>query len=302
MKKVLKVILIILVLILFGLGVFFGIKFIKDKKSGVQEIVPENEFSLAWKKMDTVDEIMYIPNCSAPTKTETLVSGFTKSSHVNISIPNKQTLNLFGSSVYAVDGSFSILISNNLGKLDMGSSILNSENLSEDVVCTKDGDATVHVACKMFDDFTITAYVYSNSEDWSIIRDSIQSLEPITEIPVNSNVTPITFEEITEVGTSVALSGSLNDTMVPKDVYMNNGVFRSMLYPLTFTKATQSAQDYIRVLSNGNPIRLYSASDIMYLESNGYSIGIIGSDNDEYVQILFGVGDEARANVMGLLL
>lgn len=302
MNKVIKVILIIVLIIALGIGAFFGIKFIKSKKSGVPIETTKVESTLEWKQMETVEEINYIPNVSAQSKDEILICGLNDTTHIDIRIPERHTVNLFGSSVYAVDGSYSILLTKNNGNLDVASTINRPQKLSEDVVCTSDGEAVVHVVTKNLGDYNLTAYVYSNSNDWSIIRDMVEGAVLDTNIHFNTNVTNISIEDIKSVGSTVELVAGLNDTMVPEDTYLKEGIFRSMQYPTTYKKAVNAAEEFIALMSKGKMITKYIDSEIAYLETDDFAIGIINSGTESYVKIMYAIGEQAKQNIKGLLI
>ena len=301
-KKVLKIVLIVIVAVLFVIGVIFGIKFLKEKKTGVQSATPIQSSTMQWKQMEVLEELIYQPNYNVPAKSEILTRGFFNHEYVNIQVPNRETVNLFGSSVYATDGSFSIILTNNQGNLDVASTIVNSMNLSENVICTKNGEDTTHIVCKVFDDFTVTAYVYSNSADWSMIRDMVQNLEPASDILISDELNNLTKDDLLTMGTGQELVGSINETMVPQDTYTEDGVFRSIMYPVTYQQAIDSAIAYMNAITQDSELDYYSDENITYISCGQYSVGVIDSDNDNYSYLLFGIGSKARSTVAGLVI
>ena len=301
-KKILKIVIIIIIVALFVVGVIFGIKFIKSKKTGVQSTTPIQSTTVQWKHMEVLEELIYQPNYNVPVKDEILTRGFFNHEYVNIQVPNRETVNLFGSSVYATDGSFSIILTNNQGNLDVASTIVNGTNLATNVICTKDGEATTHIVCKIFDEFTITAYVYSNSQDWSMIRDMIQNIEPAVDIFVSDKINLITKDELQTMGTEQELVGSINETMVPQDVYTEDGVFRSIMYPVTYNQAIESAVMYMNVMTPDSELDYYTDDNVTYISYGKYCVGVINSSNDNYSYLLFGIGDKARSTVAGLII
>lgn len=296
MAKVFKIFCILFIVSMLSVGVFYGIQYYKDKKFGVQEKEVE-EFTVAWKKMKTEEEIVYIPNSSTPTKTERLLCGFSKPGYITLKVPERDTVNLFGSSVYAIDGSYSIIISDNVGGLNVASTIVDSMNLAPNIVCTKDGDDTVHVICKVFDNYTITAYVYSNSTDWSVIRDIIENAEIETKELKSIYYSTLSFEDIEKVGKETEPVGELSDTIAPKDLYMGNGLFRSMVYPITYVKAIEYAEKFMATMCENEMVYKYYSDEQYYIECNNYSICVLSSDGDGFVNIMFGLGDAAKANI-----
>lgn len=258
----------------------------------------ENE----WASMKVKEKITYLDNGSSLTlEPINICTSFKDAEFISVDVPNdREYITDLGSAIYAVDGSLKIVIYD--GNIeDTNLNIDNAVAPERNIIYTDDESKTVHVVANYLkDDLIIVGYVYSNSNDWTAIRDSITSIESYTDsvsiLDVELNELPTPNKEIKQ---TVFIESKYSSDITR----FVNGQFKYSQIAYSFDKTKLRANEWISAMANNYNIEKYidSKNEIFYAHSdNGYTIGVMRW-NESYLTVMYGFGDEAMTNILYIL-
>lgn len=314
MKKV--IIAAICMVAVFGIGVGGYIYFhtataLDDtQKEGLHEVAENQTYtrgSFKFDKMDVEEEIFYSTMTSAQTETYVLCASMINQEYLPVELPNDRTYtNLFGYDIYADDGSIEVHIKAG-NKDSIGSNVEHSESLTSNIACTTSGGKYKHSVIKyMNDKYVVEASVYSNTSDWSIVRDSIIDADLQTKFSDFTDANYISVRQLRENNSSKIQSIVLNYNAEAETVFFEDGCIQELQIAYDIEKLKTMAKTYLYNVTNKPSSEAIACNLIdtgaAYYELGDMAVACIPTTNNNYSIIVIGSGDEAKLNMKQIAL
>lgn len=314
MKK--AIIAIITVIVAMGVGVggyiYFHTATALDntQTSGMHEISEKETYTRAdfkFDKMKVEEDIFYSTMTSAKTETHVLCASMVNQQYLSIILPSDRTYtNLFGYDIYADDGSIEVHIK--AGNKDtIKSNVEHAESLTSNIACTTSGGKYKHSIIKYMDDkYVLEASVYSNTSDWSIVRDSIIDADLQTRYSDFSDANFISTRQLRENDSTMVQSIILKYNADAETVFFEDGCIQELQIAYDIEKTKVMAKTYLYNVTNKSSYEAIVCNLIdtgaAYYELGDMAAACIPTTNNNYSIIVVGSGDEAKLNMKQIVL
>lgn len=268
-----------------------GVHYVDDKYYTRNETI--------WKQMKPEDEITYTSNYDKTSKVEFLTINIMDKRYVRVELPGYREYINTGSVIKSTDGAIKI----NIYPDKVGSDIeLTNEVLyDKNTKFSDDGGDFVHTIVKdMINGYTIVAHVGSNSEDWSFIRDMVINIQEDDVIKSDNKEFIMSLPAYDD---EILQSVFVTDDYVQVPTLFNDGYICTTISAFDFDKNVDCVYTWLSNVSDGTKITLYKnkPNNIYYGETEtGYSCAIF-KDNEQYMYIVYGFGNEACTNILRML-
>jgi hypothetical protein len=251
--------------------------------------------------MTVKKKISYIDGYNTNTSQLVMCTSFKDSDYISLGLPSDREYDTnLGEMIRANDGSIVIkIIEGTIETVDLN--ISNPTIPEKNIIYTSDDTKEVHIVGNYLDSgIVIVGYVYSNSEDWTIVRDAVIGVKE-TGAALHENETKLSSlpDADSSIRNTVFLESEFSST-ITKFV---DGEFSYSNIAYDFNKSKMVASNWIFSMANGSEVKTYvnKNSEIYYAESsNGYVVAIT-QYNGSYYSVLFGKGEEAKANIITIL-
>lgn len=306
MSKKLKLIIPIIIGIILIVGIISYFLFFRNRgisegdstlyfsESGVPYTVRDWKFNTVESK----EVIEYINTDNQPKQYVSLC--LFDNTYIDIAVPNGIGFyNDICKCVYADDGSYYIRVINNKINQSISevASIKEFDSLSDNCIASKLGSKGCQtIAASIPDtDYVVIADVYSNSQTYSIIRDSILTAKTyVEEVELNKDLKLDDFPEVnpwfnqykfTDMSTKV-------ETLYFADGYLSS---YARIQPIDSTCKELLAK--LCKLSNSDITSYYVKDAFLYAESEYFTLGLFEYNSTTTI-VLIGFGEEARADII----
>lgn len=307
--KVLKGILIGIVSLIILIGGAIAIKYFIFTDDGSNEVVTveqhgdlvstKRDMYNGWKHQSVEDKIGYIQSLSTDTISMYLCRSLFNQEYYSIQLPNNHSYFMPNSSVIlSDDGAIEVRLCENDSVADL--KINTPKNYDSKTKYTNGESKKVHTVVKQLDDeYTVYANVYSNSEDWTTILNGIIAVKDYQE-PDKLILTEL------DVMPSLSFDDNYIYTCNPEtkelDEMQPAGFQDGFLYCYnSFYDIGQNVRvltSYMYSVANNNVSRYVDRNrEFAYIESDNGYFGIIKRYNNQCSYIMYGYGEEAKANI-----
>lgn len=309
MKKVVIIIAVVIAAIGLGIGgyVYFHTATALDdtQNIGLHEVSEKETYTRAsfkFDRMDVTEEIYYSTMTSTGTDTYVLCASMINQEYLPIQLPNDRTYtNLFGYDIYADDGSIEVHIK--AGTKDtIKSTVEHAESLTSNIACTESGGKYKHSVIKyMNEKYVVEASVYSDTEDWSIVRDSIIDADIQTKFSDFSDASYISAKQLRENNSDKIQSVMLNYNADAETIFFEDGCIQELQIAYDIEKLKTMAKTYLYNVTNRSTSEALVCNLIdtgaAYYELGDMAAACIPTLNNNYSIIIVGSGDEAKLNM-----
>lgn len=201
--------------------------------------------------------------------------------------------------IYAYDGSYCIrIIKNGTGRtLSDIANIEEFDSLSENCISSKLGSkGSQIIAASIQDtDYVILADVYSNSQTYSIIRDSMLNAKTyVEEVKLNENLKLDDFPEVNPWFNQYKFTDMTTEV---DTLYFGDGYLSSYARILPIEDTTKELLVKLCKLSNSDITSYYAKDAFLYAESGNFTLGLFEYNTTTTI-VLIGFGEEARADII----
>lgn len=310
MKKILIIVLILVLGVAGGFGVYYFTHTATatdyTQKEGVH-FVGNSWYSrseLTWKKMKVEEEIGYDESLTQniPIQTEYIYNNMFDDKYISLDLPSThEYINELGSELKAKDGAFRIYtLAGDISSINVD--IIDAKTNTKTTKYTDSTGKHTHTVVNYLDSgIVLIGEVYSNSTDWTFVRDAVLSVENYVT-PYSNNV--LEYKELPEANPEIIQSVFTTDEFLSNIVRFEDGYLYYQNAGTDFGSCAMTASTWLAAVGCNNDIRKYVNRDaeIYYGESqNGYCIGIV-RNNAQYFYVLRGFGEEAKTNILKTLL
>lgn len=290
-----------------GLYVYFHSATSLDdtQKVGLHEVAENQTYTRStfkFNRMQVEDEIYYSTMTSGSTDTYVLCASMINQEYLPIKLPADRTYtNLFGYDIYADDGSIEVHIK--AGNKDtVQSTVEHAESLTSNIACTTSGGKYKHSIIKyMNDKYVVEASVYSNTSDWSIVRDSIIDADIQAKFSDFSDADFISARQLRENNSDKIQSIVLNYNADAETIFFEDGCIQELQIAYDIEKTKSMAKTYLYNVANkpSNQALVCNLIDTgaAYYELGDMAVACIPTANNNYSIIVMGSGDEAKLNM-----
>lgn len=253
-----------------------------------------------WIQMQPEEEIMYTPNYNINEKVDFLTVNLMEKRYIKVKLPGEYQYTNNGTMIRSDNGEIKINIYN--GSLGSGIDVPNPVIYDKDTKYTEDGGKLVHSIVKQMDnDYTIVAQVGSNSKDWSFIRDMIIEAEEMEVIDSDNRTFIMQLPKHNE---EILQSVFPTNEYAQVPTLFNDGHLNLVNSAYTFDENVDCVFTWLSTVSDGTGITIYKnkPTNVFYAETEtGYSSAIF-KNNNQYMYILYGRGEEARTNILRMIM
>lgn len=252
-----------------------------------------------WVQMQPEEELMYMPNYNVNEKVDFFVINIMEGRYVKVRLPGDYQYTNNGTMIRSDTGEIKINIYN--GAIGEGIDIPNPVIHNKDVKYTEDGGDFVHSVVKQMDNnYTIVAQVGSNSRDWSFIRDMIIDVE---EMEIIESETRTFIMELPNPNPDILQSVFPSNEYAQVPTIFEDGYLNLVNSAYNFSENVDYTLKWLSTVSDGTELIIYKnkPNEIMYAETlTGYSAAVF-RNNSQYMYILYGRGEEAKANILRMI-
>lgn len=252
-----------------------------------------------WAQMQPEEEIAYTADYQINEKVDFLTVNIMEERYIKVRLPGDYQYTNNGTMIRSNNGEIKINIYN--GSLGSGIDVPSPVIYNKDTKYTEDGGNIVHSIVKQMDSgYTIVAQVGSNSRDWSFIRDMIIEVEE-TEVIKSDNRTFIL--QLPKYNEEILQSVFPTDEYAQIPTEFNDGHLNLVNSAYSFDENVDCILTWLSAVSDGTNITIYknSPNNLFYAETEtGYSSAIF-KNNNQYMYILYGRGEEARTNILRMI-
>ncbi len=314
MKKAIIIILVVVAAIGVGVGgyIYFHTATSLDDTQdiGLHEVTERETYTRSTFKFDRMEvdeEILYTTMTSVSTTTQVLCASMVNQEYLPIELPGDRTYtNLFGYDIYADDGSIEVHIK--AGNKDtIKSTVEHGEALTSNIAYTTSGGKYKHSIIKYINDkYVVEAHVYSNTSDWSIVRDSIIDADLQTKFSDFSDATYISSSQLRENNSYKIQSILLNYNAEAETIFFEDGYIQELQIAYDIEKLKSMAKTYLYNVTNRPSHEAIGCNLIdtgaAYYERGDMAVACIPTVNNSYSIIVVGSGDEAKLNMKQIAL
>lgn len=275
------------------------------QKVGLHEVAENETYtrsSFKFDKMKVEDEIFYSTMTSGSTETHVLCASMINQEYLPVELPGDRTYtNLFGYDIYADDGSIEVHIK--AGNKDTIDSIVeHGESLTSNIACTTSGGKYKHSVVKYINDkYVIEASVYSNTNDWSIVRDAVIDADLQTKFSDFADAEFISARKLRENNSDKIQSILLNYNADAETIFFEDGWIQELQIAYDIEKTKTMAKTYLYNVTNKPSYDAIVCNLIdtgaAYYELGDMAAACIPTVNNNYSIIVVGAGDEAKLNM-----
>lgn len=314
MKKVIVAVLVALLAIAAGVGmyIYFHTATALDdtQKVGTHEVSESETYTRSdfkFKKMKVEEEIFYSTMTATSTETQVLCASMVNQEYLPILLPSGRTYtNLFGYDIYADDGSIEVHIKAG-NKNTIKSTVEHGESITSNIACTTSGGKYKHSIVKYINDkYVVEASVYSNTGDWSVVRDSIINADLQTKFSDFSDASFISTRQLRENNSDKIQSVALNYNADAETIFFEDGYIQELQIAYDIEKLKSMAKTYLYNVTNKPSYEAIVCNLIdtgaAYYELGDMAVTCIPTVNNNYSIIVVGSGEEAKLNMKQIAL
>lgn len=314
MKKIIIIIIGVIAALAVGIGcyIYFHTATALDNTQniGLHEVSEKETYTRStfkFDKMEVTDEIFYSTMTTANTETYVLCASMINQEYLPIILPSDRTYtNLFGYDIYADDGSIEVHIK--AGNKDtIKSTVDHAESLTSNIACTSSGGKYKHSIIKyMNDKYVVEASVYSNTSDWSIVRDSIIDADIQTKFSDFSDAEFLSTRQLRENNSGRTQSIILNYNAEADVIFFEDGYIQELQIAYDIEKLKSISKTYLYNVTN-RPTHEALVCNIIdtgaaYYELGDMAVACIPTANNNYSILVVGAGSEAKLNMKQIAL
>lgn len=309
MKRIIFIIIAVVVAIGLGIGAYVyshtATALDNTQSVGLHEVSQKETYTRATFKFDRMkveDEIFYSTITSVKTEPQVLCASMVNQEYLPVELPNDRSYtNIFGYDIYADDGSIEVHIK--AGNKDtIQSNVEHGESITSNIACTTSGGKYKHSIIKYINDkYVVEASVYSNTSDWSIVRDSIINADLQTKFSDWFDASFITARQLRENDSNKIQSVMLNYNAEAETIFFEDGYIQELQIAYDIEKSKQMVKTYLYNVTNKSTIDAIVCNLIdtgtAYYELGDMAVACIPTANNNYTIIVIGSGDEAKLNI-----
>ena len=280
------------------------------EKVGLHEIDETKTYTRAtfrFSHMEVEDEIYYSTMTSGGTDTYVLCASMVNQEYLPIELPSGHTYtNLFGYDIYADDGSIEVHIK--AGNKDtIQSHVEHAESLTSNIACTESGGKYKHSIIKYINDkYVVEASVYSNTNDWSIVRNAIIDADLQARFSDFADAQFISTRQLREDDSNLVQSIVLNYNADAETTFFEDGCIQELQIAYDIEKTKNMAKTYLYNVTN-KPTNQALVCNLIdtgaaYYELGDMAVTCIPTKNNNYSILVIGAGDEAKLNMKQIAL
>lgn len=204
--------------------------------------------------------------------------------------------------IYGRDGSFIIQVLDGIKKENVKSTLgIDDCFWEDDVLLTRTTKNGAQYIIKCIDDVAVVAKIYKDDEVYSTILNSYRDERNVIEQTfVNQSEDFLFIEKLPEQHTYLPTAEYEYDDLIPcKFSYADGSLdIHNDLNSIELILDTYKKR--LNILTSSKLTSAYHKRDKFYVESEEYTIGLIERSSNSTI-VMFGVGEEARANILHLL-
>ena len=326
MRKAIKVILILLLMVAVGCGVYYGYDYYKHNILGDKSDITGKHYvdnthwytvaeSAVAKHPRIKEPISYNPNVEYEGQTVSyyLCLNMDTRQYIKVSLPTGHDyIYNYSSNIVSTDGAievslrkgtletFTVDIENPITKQKQISLI--GEGVSLDAICKYDQNESKapHIVYNFFDDMVLVATCYSNTNDYSILVNSISNIDSLSIIGGNYECDKIVYDKpaYNEENVQTFFTGNAYQSDY---IWYEDGYIYYINYALPQSDLIQVCKAYLDVVNaDGKTTEYYISDAVRMYESENYTIGFF-RNNEQFYTVLIGYGSEARNNIAIIL-
>lgn len=260
-----------------------------------------------FNKMTVEEEIFYSTMTSTSTSTYVLCGSMVRQEYLPIELPNDRTYtNLFGYDIYADDGSIEVHIKSG-NKDTIKSTVEHAESITSNIAFTTSGGKYKHSIIKYINEkYVVEASVYSNTSDWSIVRDSIIDADLQTKFSDFADANFISARKLRENNSDKIQSVILNYNADAETIFFEDGCIQELQIAYDIEKSKTMIKTYLYNVTNRPSYEAMVCNLIdtgaAYYELGDMAAACIPTPNNNYSIIVVGSGDEAKLNMKQIVV
>ena len=313
MKKVLKIIISILVILITIATVAFAliktgvIDLTKIDKVNVYTHKDDNGFVYTtrewdWTPAKTTETIKYVDTTNIEKQTVSVnISGI---NYYSIDVPVGAYIYDYGKTIWAEDGSYLIRVISDctLDNLSLMAGIDDGEALDQVTLTSKESRRKARTLCKLVDDDTaVVINVYSGSDTYSIIRDSLVSNNEMIHkdtIEYSDN-----FKELDAISYSGKFVAQVIYSQIDLDWLRYLFEDGELSIYAKFDSLAMVRSDVLAqlIVYAGAPIdEMYEDENVVYAKAGDWYVGMVRHNTNTTI-VFIGSGEEAKCNIVSLI-